>query len=662
MATTLRPRPCVELDIHDDHSHKDIPCDTTTSALGELPLNNIQNVRRRTSIESLARRLDNLHINNSDKENISRPVVEAVPRVPSAAANTKDTPCDKSLAEDFESSNPLALASQQLPSTKEQLSRHQEGRRPRGDSHDDAELRQGEKTLYFGCNLVNRGPQSGAAAEGGKSTNVYTLLATRIKAEEEFIIAPATVFDTMEIAAADQLRLGDASMAGRHYERLDVPKSPGLVVEVNEVAPDLDGDRSRPLSRIEDSVEALDKLEEEIEALTRVTRLEPMLSPEAAAPKFKAASAQSTPLKRATSVRAPASARSKTVERSSSVRKPTSSGDSEDATASSARKVARPTSLLPPKPLAKSSRPPTVSTFELPGEAVARRLKEQREQRMSQQISPEQAAALAAAYSPSKPHFKSAKPPTQPTFELPGEAISRKKREAHEAKLRAQEEEMRKRREFKARPIRGSLAPNSLPRETLASLARQKTRGTESSADSGSTTVTPVAKKRQSTLFAASSSSTSATTRPSKPNQSTTTTTTTPTPSSTTATLPTRGRNPDPHHPTGTPPPATTLSRAASTSTASVHSRSSKLSAGEVAAQLKQRGKEVFARDNSYAAEREREKKEREKAAREARERAAERSRELSRLWAEKQRVKREVEERRRRREEGEGVGVEGRG
>lgn len=99
MATTLRPRQCVELDIHDDHSHKDIPCDTTTSALGELPLNNIQNVRRRTSIESLARRLDNLHINNNDKENISRPAVEAAPRVPSAAPNTRDTPCGKSHAE-----------------------------------------------------------------------------------------------------------------------------------------------------------------------------------------------------------------------------------------------------------------------------------------------------------------------------------------------------------------------------------------------------------------------------------------------------------------------------------------------------------------------------------------------------------------------------------
>jgi hypothetical protein len=89
MATTLRSRPCAELDIHDDHSHKEAPLDTTTSALGELPLNNIHNIRRRTSIESLARRLDNFHIYNSDKENKSRTTVEAASRVPSAALRTK---------------------------------------------------------------------------------------------------------------------------------------------------------------------------------------------------------------------------------------------------------------------------------------------------------------------------------------------------------------------------------------------------------------------------------------------------------------------------------------------------------------------------------------------------------------------------------------------
>ncbi|AEO61594.1 hypothetical protein MYCTH_2311903 [Thermothelomyces thermophilus ATCC 42464] len=648
MATTPRPRPCAELDIHDDHSHY------TTTALGELSLNKVHNIRRKTSVESLARRLDNFHIHNSDKENKSR--------LRSAGAASQDPVFEGAQEpkspQDFENGNPLALASQQVRSTKEQLLRHQEGqfewllsvpvktaakeRRPRGDSHGDAELGRGEKTLYFGCNLVNRKPQSDGILEDGESTDIYTLLATRVKAEEDFIIERAPVFDEMEATAADQPRLGDDTGASK-ASSVPVAGVNGVVAS----ASDDSGEHSRPLSRIEDSVEALDKLEEEIEAVAEVAQLERVLSPEAASQNSNAASAKSTPVKRATSVRAPPDpAKSKTVGRSSSVRnKTTSSGDDEKATTSSARKVPRPASLLPPKPLAKSSKPPTTSNFELPGEAVARQLKERRAQRLSQQISAEQAAALAAAYSPSRPHVKSSKPPTRPTFELPGEAISRRKREKREAELRAQEEEERKRREFKARPIRASLVPTTVPRETLASLARQKARATtEGSADSASTTVTPVSKKRQSATITT-------------PSSTCATRTTTPA-GSAAATLPIRGRNPTASAVSDSAgqPAASPAPRAASTSSsaaASTHSRASKVSAEE-AAQQKLRGKEVFARDNSLTAEREREKRERERAAKEAREKAAERSRELSRQWAEKQRLKKEAE----RRKGGEGTGA----
>jgi hypothetical protein len=466
----------------------------------------------------------------------------------------------------------------------------------------------------------------------------------------DFALNMDAEMEKLQNTSPERLHHSDAAMAEHRYGGLDVPKSPGLAVGANEVVAD-GGERSRPLSRIEDSVEALDRLEEEIEALSEVTQLERVLSPA----RKTNASANTTPMKRATSVRAgPNSARANMLERSSSVRQTASPADDGNAAASSsARKVPRPTSLLPPKPPARSSKPPTVAAFELPGEAVARRLKEQREQRLSQQISSEQAAALAAAYSPSKPHFKSSKPPTRPTFELPGEAISRKKREAREARLRAEEEEERKRREFKARPIRGSLAPNSLPRETLASLARLKSRATEGSSDSTTTTITPVSKKRQPLAAAATFSA--ATSRIS-------TAATTPLAAATTATasktlpLRTRGRNPNPTTPTTLPP--TSASRATSTVSAgsarsqatnrttatttstSTGSTGTAVSAEEAAAQ-KLRGKEVYMRDNySYTADKERERKERETAARVARERAAERGRELSRVWAERQRRK----------------------
>jgi hypothetical protein len=91
MVTTSRARPCVELDIHDDHSHKASSSGATTSALGELPLNNIHNFRPRTSIESLAYQLDNFHIHGSDKENKSRLAADASPS--RVSSSTKDIVC-----------------------------------------------------------------------------------------------------------------------------------------------------------------------------------------------------------------------------------------------------------------------------------------------------------------------------------------------------------------------------------------------------------------------------------------------------------------------------------------------------------------------------------------------------------------------------------------
>lgn len=97
MVITSRPRPCVELDIHDDHSHKASSSGFTTSTLGELPLNSIHNTKPRTSIESLACQLDNFHIHGSDKENKSRQAGDvSTSRVPSIAPSTKDIACDPS--------------------------------------------------------------------------------------------------------------------------------------------------------------------------------------------------------------------------------------------------------------------------------------------------------------------------------------------------------------------------------------------------------------------------------------------------------------------------------------------------------------------------------------------------------------------------------------
>jgi hypothetical protein len=610
------------------------------------------------------------------------------------------------------SDNPPALASQHLPSTREQLSKLQQGqfewllsvpvktsaqwRGPRGDSHGDAELRQGEKTLYFGCNLVQRRSRSGSAhGKGGKPTDVYTLLATRIEAVEGLMMDIAGEGKQTGAAPADQhsgTRLTEPREGG-----LDVPRSPQLAVGSRE--------HSRPVSRIEDSVEALDKLEEEIEALAEMAHLERVLSPEAAnARKQNKGGAKTTAPKRAASVRTGAnSGRGKPMQRSSSMRNKaasTPSAQEDEKTAvsgSGARRVPRPTSLLPPKPPARSNKPPTVSKFQLPGEAVARRLKEQREQRRSQQISSEDAAALAAAYSPAKPHFKSTKPPTVPTFELPGEAVARRLKEQREQRrsqqvssedapysppkpshakasfksptrptlehpspakpARPQDDEERKRREFKARPYRGSQAPSTVPRETLASLARQKLRQqqqSEGSSDSVmATTVatTPAGSSKKRHSFNPASTSASRPSDNSNNNNNTDNTATASSP---------RGRGPavpDPSDPTTRHPHEPhnpSSSRATSASTGSTrssihsagkhhHQRSTPSTLDEAQQQQQHKklsGREVFARDGAYAAERERERRAREEAAKVARREAAERSRMLSREWAERQKVK----------------------
>jgi hypothetical protein len=266
----------------------------------------------------------------------------------------------------------------------------------------------------------------------------------------------------------------------------------------------------------------------------------------------------------------------------------------------------RPISLLPPKEPIKSTKPPTRSNFELPGEAVARKLKEQREARLAQRESSEDSFYTARAISGSK-YVKSAKPPTKPAFELPGEALSRRKKEAHETRLKAQGEEERKRRDFKAKPLRKSIVPDFVPRDTVASRARQSKIGLENM-DNGNLSVA----KRGSNVGAH---------RPSfqKLNLA----------------------NMSAHI-----APKEGLSRKPSTtsgpSMSGLHMQRT-VSDKEVLVQ-RQRAKEIYNRDARLTEDMEREKQEREAAAKRARAEAAERGRQASREWAEKQRVRKLAE------------------
>jgi hypothetical protein len=208
-----------------------------------------------------------------------------------------------------------------------------------------------------------------------------------------------------------------------------------------------------------------------------------------------------------------------------------------------------------------------------------------------------------------------------PHIDLPGEVISRQKRVAIENKRRQEEEEARKKREFKARPAPHTAGSSNYPRQTLASRAR--------AAMSEHTPVDqqhhgPVVTGNKRYSVSVQPSATGG--RPSLAN----------TASSSSQQAPrSRGRDAAVPASEGGGPPS--LSRATSSSNGSISGKArSSVSTDDVQHQ-KLRGKEIFVRDNSFVSEKEKERREREEAARQARLEAAERSRQLSREWAEKQ-------------------------
>ncbi|OAA44013.1 carboxylesterase family protein [Beauveria brongniartii RCEF 3172] len=217
--------------------------------------------------------------------------------------------------------------------------------------------------------------------------------------------------------------------------------------------------------RIEDSLEELDRLEEQLEAVGALAKIK-TAAPSDVVRSPAVTSARGSPsvqsiTKRTSIMSLNSKTSEKSLRRSASM---TLRQKNRQPATPPTRNAGSPASSTPTRsPKYKSTKPPTVPKFELPGEAVARRLKQQREAR---QALLEKSQKVNAA--PAKPRTV-----TKPSFELPGEAISRRKREQHEAKLRAEEEEMRRKREFKARPFRNSSAPGVVPRETIASRARQ---------------------------------------------------------------------------------------------------------------------------------------------------------------------------------------------
>ncbi|OLN95387.1 hypothetical protein CCHL11_04756 [Colletotrichum chlorophyti] len=490
----------------------------------------------------------------------------------------------------------------------------------------------------FGCNvLVQTDHEGEGICPGDQPANAYKILATPLVREDILQDSPSLLAETERDMAIAEPSVRAISSTRQEIESngqdgFKQAHSKELSTEVVEHPMDRvvsfstdEGSAQEPprtssratsassQSLIEDSVEALDRLEEQLEAVNAAAhvRIEtPGKSRRNATTMDDSNATDKTAVKRSgstlkrtqsTNTNARPTALSRTPQRKSiSTGLDGSTKGGQEAASpgkvpSKKPTVTRPTSLLPPKPPAKSTKPPTRPSFELPGEAVARRIKEQRDARLEKQ------AQEKAAATPQR--TRSLKAPTRPNFELPGEAISRRKREEREARLRAQEEEERKRREFKARPIKANLASAAYPRETLASRARQN-KGLDDSdgqAEQGPS-------KRTSMLGTLARSSS-------------------------TKSPQTRGRG------TSQASAPSQVSRATSTSTASMSGKRSTLSEEDLE-QQRIKGREIFERDNCFVEDKERERREREMMAKLAREQAAERSRQASREWAEKQRRK----------------------
>ncbi|UKZ56205.1 hypothetical protein TrVGV298_010036 [Trichoderma virens] len=331
-------------------------------------------------------------------------------------------------------------------------------------SSEEYEAEHGVDGKAYVCNLVlqkKREPHSDSECP----LNSYYLLATPLQYSANWTVE----MQEPRIAGDDD------SVTWMDHSRPVTPpmKVPEIVLAVeNAVSPAFTavsdrsfGDSSSratsfSLPRIEDSLEELDRLEDQIEAVNEFTQSQQLaLLTRQQQPKLPS---HPTPeeamraFKRSTVSGAPATVRSKPAEKVSVPPRRSASltirekSPEEPAKGSSNRRSglgvfmskAGNTLATVAKSSVRSSKTPTIPNFELPGVG-----------------------------GPPKPKCNKALP--KPTFELPGDTISRRKREESEAKLRAQEEEQRKRREFKARPARPNSTPSTVPRDTVASRARQ---------------------------------------------------------------------------------------------------------------------------------------------------------------------------------------------
>jgi hypothetical protein len=239
------------------------------------------------------------------------------------------------------------------------------------------------------------------------------------------------------------------------------------------------------------------------------------------------------------------------------------------------------------------------------------------------------------------PAAKSTKAPTKSTFQLPGEAVAAKLKAAREERAKreatAASSKDEKKPAFKARPVPSSLNKTPSVRHTAASRARDPAKAGEVAAKPTTSTSTSTATTGHKRSNAISTS---------KPRPSTVPSLSTSKSSApSTLTVQKRPRPSSMHVSSTTASAATGLNapRNPSVSSTSGATISRPGTGSRITSGASSKGKEVYARFGAARDAAENEKREKEEAARKARAAAAEKGRAASREWAEKQRVKKMV-------------------
>lgn len=523
----------------------------------------------------------------------------------------------------------------------------------------------GDQKRYFGCNLLDWSkPIEAGHRLPGDPDDKYVLLATPIDLQEDQSETTNLEFTTHQFQVIqDHIQHIDMAAspvtqssvgATNHVSRpspLSAPSTPwSTTARASEDNDTLTIDSHQeirsPLSTIEDSFEEMDRGEDEqveldqfkdnIDAITAAASQMSLSNDQDKRPRGPAGTQTRSP--KAGTKQQSAGHPARNVDAPGWSQRADTSHDSAESTSSSSpvnfssepsphthstqrdqntqvterepptatlRRVARPASLAPPKPIHKAKKQPTYSTFELPGEKVARELKERKAARLSMQIDPQKAAEVA---SPQRSRsIRSSKPPTVPNFELPGERLSRQKKERFEQKLKEAEELAQQRRQFKARPSPANAAPTV--RSTFTSRQRQTPGqpdlGSVLSPNGDSSPRSGVSKRQSVTMTPSTARTVSIS-------------------SATTASSTGRGRR-------SSAGSAKASTRATSSSAGSAMSggKRNSVATGKIQ-QRKDKGRQIYNRDNNAGRTKEQEKRDREESMKLARQKYAQMSRNLA--------------------------------